>query len=158
MSRIRGIVILLLTALVGCNEPTSVNSGLDVSLSADRQVVTPSTPAVITITVVNRGDRTVKVMDPRGYACMPAYSVETEQGSAVPAPSRGLCALPAYLPVSLEPGASMTIHDSWSGEASDGRLGNTPLPPGRYRLAAHVAAGSEFLGSPPVVISVAATN
>jgi hypothetical protein len=158
MSRVRGIVILLLTALVGCNEPTSVDGGLDVSLSTDRQVVTPSTPAMITITVVNRGDRTVKAMDPRGYACMPAYSVATEQGASVPAPSSGFCAAVAYLRVSLEPGESMTIRDTWSGEASDGRLGNTPLPAGRYRLATRVAAGSELLGSAPVVMSVAASN
>jgi hypothetical protein len=158
MSRIRGIVIPLLAGLVGCNDPTSVNKSLDVTLTTDRQVVTPSTPAVITVTIVNHGDRSVEVADPRTYGCMPPYSVETEQGDAVPAPSRGFCAAIAYLPVSLEPGASVTIRDSWSGEGYTGQFANAPLPSGRYRLAARVVAGGGLMSSAPVVISVIAPN
>jgi hypothetical protein len=158
MSRIRGIVIALLTGLAGCNEPTSVSKFVDVSLASDRQVVSPSTPAMITVTVVNHGDRSIDVADPRSYACMPPYSVETEQGDAVPAPSRGLCALPAYPPISLVPGASITIGDSWSGEAHAGQLANAPLPSGRYRLTARVVAARGFLASAPVVVTVIAPD
>jgi hypothetical protein len=154
MSRIRGIVVLLLTGIVGCNEPTTVNNGLDVSLSTDRQYVTPSTPATITVVIVNRSNRTFEMTDPRSYACMPPYSVATEYGDPVPAPSRGFCAAVLYTPVPLDPGATMTLRDTWSGEASDDHLDNTPLAPGRYRLAARVVARDGLLGSEPVVISV----
>jgi len=158
MSRIQGIVIPFFTALVGCNEPTSVDHFLDVSLSTDRQVVSPSTPAAITVTIVNRGDRSVQVADPRSYACMPPYSVETEQGDAVPAPTRGFCDLILYPPVSLDPGARVTIRDSWSGEAYAGQFANAPLPSGRYRLAASVVAGGRLIAGAPVVITVIAPN
>jgi len=158
MSRIRGIVIALWTGLVGCNEPTSVSKFVDVSLASDRQVVSPSTPAAITVTIVNHGDRSVDVADPSSYACMPPYSVETERGDAVPAPSRGLCALPAYPPISLVPGASVTIGDSWSGDAHAGQLENAPLPPGRYRLAARVGVSRGLMASAPVVITVIAPD
>ncbi|HEY7396111.1 MAG TPA: hypothetical protein VH559_14750 [Gemmatimonadaceae bacterium] len=157
MSRIRGIVIALLTGLVGCNEPTSANDFVEVSLTTDRQVVTPSTPAAITVSIVNRSDRSVDVADPRSYACMPPYSVETERGDAVPAPSR-VCDLILYAPVSLAPGASLTIRDSWSGEGYTGQFANAPLPSGRYRLAARVVAGGHLVAGEPVVISLIAPD
>jgi hypothetical protein len=153
MLHARRIAPAFLMAIGACNEPTSVDRFVDVRLSTDREIVSPSTPAVITVVLANHGERTVETSDPRSYACMPPYSVQNEQGDDVPLPAR-FCALVAYAPVSLAPGATMTIRATWSAEKHDGQLKNSPVAPGQYRLAARVPVDRRILTSEPVLVSV----
>jgi len=153
MPHVRRIAPAVLIAISACNDPTSVDRFVDVSLSTDREIVSSSTPAVITVVLANHGQRTVATADPRSYACMPPYTVMNDQGDEVPPPVR-FCALPAYMSVTLAPGATMTIQATWSAERPDGQLTNSPVAPGQYRLAARVFVDRSSLTSEPVLVSV----
>jgi len=157
MLHARRIAPAILVAIGACNDPMGVDRFVDVSLSTDREIVSPSTPAVITVVLANHGNRAVATADPRSYACMPPYTVWNDQGDDVPPPGR-LCALPAYMPVTLAPGETMTIQATWSAEKHDGQLKNSPVAPGKYRLAARVFVDRSSLTSEPVLVTVTAPD
>jgi hypothetical protein len=151
MSRSR---ILLLAAMVsGCRLTTDPIPDLVVSIAAAPAVITPTTPAEITVTAANHGSRSLTI---NVNGCPAPFLVSTAAGDAV-ALTPQLCNL-SLRNKTLVPGEEYTFRASWDGTRSGGAYGATPIlvAPGDYRLVGAVFAGSGVVRSAPVQIRVSA--
>jgi hypothetical protein len=147
------LALALCSLLASCMSITDANRAIVVNLSVDRSVVSPATPAAVTVTMVNYGAKTIEVAHPNSYGCVPPFEVADASGRAVQLPGR-LCAMPAFVPVKLAPGDSLTIRSRWSADQADSAYQPVPVPPGAYRLSARVSSEHGFITSPPVSLLV----
>jgi hypothetical protein len=154
MSPLKLALALCLT-LGACKSLTDANRAIVVNLSVDRAVVSPATPAAVTVTMVNYGAKTIEVAHPDSYGCVPPFEVADASGRTVQLPGR-LCAMPAYAPVKLAPGDSLMIRSRWSAEQADSAGKTVPVSPGDYRLSARVVSEHGFITSPAVSLLVPA--
>jgi hypothetical protein len=129
-----------------------VSSEVSITVATDRTAIETVDSVRVTVTIVNRGSRTVETWDPRSYACISPYRVTDPGGAAVPLPGR-FCLAIGYARKQLAPGDSVTILDRWRGDLQDAG-GVKPAPPGRYQIAAHVFVENRELGSAPVEIQL----
>lgn len=144
----------LVAASSACDGPTSVNDQLDVTLTIDRTVITPGSPANVTVVVRNRGRQTVEIAPPQAYSCFPPYDVLDARDTPVTLPGR-YCLTIGYAPYALAPGASVAITDVWSGDASDGSgNGATAVAPGKYRIRARVTGIGDIITGSATTVSV----
>jgi hypothetical protein len=88
---------------------------------------------------------------------MPPFEVTESSGRKVELPGR-ICALPAFAPVLLRPGATLSVQGRWAADRADGNgiTDVAPVTPGEYRLTARVFGAKRVLTSPPIVVTVIA--
>lgn len=152
MKRLLPVMCLVLGA---CQTPTDVGRQLKITVAVDHEILSPQNPVAVTITVVNLGSTDVTTADPHTYACGPAYAVEDDQGRDIALPGR-VCTLALYSPVTLRPGDSVVVHDSWAGTMAGAADGAVPVAAGRYQIFARVLAGGSVRTSDPIGVSVSA--
>jgi hypothetical protein len=157
MRRATRLLSVACLVLCACQSPTDPAEQLFVTLSTDRQVVSPGHPVEITITVVNLGPSIVRTADPGTYACAHGYSITDGEGHSLRLPEQ-ICAAIGLSPRTLGPGESLVIHDRWEATESSGSLGATPVAPGTYRLAARVIGQHREATSEPVTLVVSTTG
>jgi hypothetical protein len=147
-------LIVASAALSACTSSTEAHAPLlDIAMSVDRTIVTSNTPVNVTISITNRGSEDVQVADPRTYACFPPFRVLDRFASAVDLPGRA-CFTVAYADVTIDPGATLTLVDRWTGLRANGSADPVPAAPGEYQIAAQVLVGHEFRTSAPRTIVV----
>ncbi len=155
MARVAQFLPILCVALGACRLTTEAQNHLDVVLSVDRAVVSPSNDVGITVRVTNRGPGFAQTTNPLSYGCARAYVILDESGGVIPLPDR-VCGMNLYADLDLAPGDSVVIHDRWSADRTDGAHGALPVALGRYRLVAQVWGEQRVLASDPVSVTVAA--
>lgn len=151
---LRSVCVLCVATLFACDDPTSVNDQLGVTLSVERATITSGRAANVTVVVRNRGPRTLDVAPAEAYACLPPYVVYDMNDVSITLPGR-ICSLADYALHSLAPGDSLVIHDQWAGDKSNGTVnGSMAVAPGQYRVRARVTGELEILMSAPTTVSV----
>jgi len=145
--------LLLATLVSGCRLTTDPIPDLVVSIAAAPAVITPTTPAAITVVVTNQGSRSVIV---NVNECPAPFEVSTVAGAAV-ALTPQICIL-SIQNQKLAPGKEYTFLSSWDGTRSGGDFGAAPVPvaPGEYRLVGAVLSESGVVRSRPLQIRVSA--
>ncbi len=141
-------------ALLGCNgHPTEAAAQLQVTITADRERLSPSEPAAVTVTITNRGRGSIAMPDPRSLRCSPLYRVFDGADREVQLPDR-FCTLPAYPPRMLRTGESIAITDQWAGTARGDDRTAIPVAPGSYRLVGRVVFIQQEYTSPAISVTV----
>jgi hypothetical protein len=139
-----------------CSSPTDVNDQLDVTLRVDRAVVTPTSPAEITVVIRNRGPRTVLVASPDSYACFRPYIVHDLNNQPITLPGR-FCLAISNAQLALATGDSAVVRDSWSGDAGDSNGDTRKVAAGQYNIRAQVMSEGRFATSAPATVVVVRT-
>lgn len=156
LTSLRRVVLCLSAplALLGCNDnPTEAAAQLQVTITADREMLSPTDPAAVTVTITNRGRGSIAMTDPRSLRCSPLYRVFDGADREVQLPDR-FCTLPAYPPRMLRTGESIAITDQWAGTARGDDRTSIPVAPGSYRLVGRVVFIQQEYTSPAISLTV----
>ena len=114
--------------LSGCRLFTRPEPQLDARIRIDKPVLTVSEALLVTVTVINRGDKEALAAPPISYGCEPAFRLRTSGGLDLASPPV-VCPLVAYVLVRSPPGDSIVSQRQWLPTSANG-----PLPPGMYQL------------------------
>ena len=118
------LAVLASAALASCDGATEVSEIVDVTVEVDQPFVAKNKPVGVTVTVTNRGRRTVTVTS---KGCPSPFDITDSSGSRVgPAPQ--LCTLELVL-TRLAPTENLSFTRLWDGDG---------LPIGEYRILGRV--------------------
>jgi len=141
--------------LLGCHDgPTETAGQLHVTIAADRDHLSLTEPANVTVTITNRGRRSITVPDPRSLRCTPPYRVLDGTDREVQLPDR-ICTAEAYPPQTLRVGESMVVTDQWAGTARGDDRNAIPVRPGSYRLLGRIVLTQQEYTSAAISVTVA---
>lgn len=141
-------------ALLGCDyAPTESAGQLAITIAADRDRLSPASPASLTVTITNRGRGSASVPDPRSLRCSPPYRVFDAADREVPIPDR-VCTLQGFPPRTLRAGESLVVRDEWAGTTRGGDRTAIPVAPGSYRLRGRIVLSRHEYASPAIEVTV----
>lgn len=146
----RAAAWLAFAMLSGCRLFTRPEPQLDARIRIDKSVLTVSESLLVTVTVINRGDKEALASPPNSYGCEPAFRLRTSGGSDLASPPV-FCSLVGYILVRIPPGDSIVIQRQWPPTSASG-----PLPPGMYQLVSRAFGDGNELVSAPVAFTIAA--
>lgn len=147
----RAAACLALAMLAGCRLFTDPKPQLVATVTIDRPTLTVA-ESLVTVTVINRGDKDALASPPDSYGCEPAFSVRSAGGMDLGSPPV-VCLLVLYGQVHIPPGDSIIIQRHWIPTSATG-----PLPPGLYQLLSRAFGDGKVLVSSPVAFTILAAQ
>jgi hypothetical protein len=141
-----------LLALAGCNSPTQLAGGVELSISVERAEFRAGQTNLVTVTARNGGDRAVKIY---GNNCPPVYVViDANENIVGPRALGALCTL-ALKVVTLEPGGTYDFRHNWPGDGAGRRDASAGLlTPGAYKLRAIVTGENVWAETPLLPVRI----
>lgn len=145
----RAAACLALAMLSGCRLLTGPEPRLIAKISIDKPALTVAESMLVTVTVINRGDKEALASSPLSY-CEPAFRVRSAGGLDLGSPPV-VCSLVGYSQAHIPPGDSIVIQRQWSPTSANG-----PLLPGAYQLVSQAFGDGKELVSAPVAFTITA--
>jgi hypothetical protein len=136
--------------LIGCRFFTGPEPRLIAKISIDQPALTVAESLLVTVTVINRGDKEALASSPPSYDCEPAFRVRSAGGLDLGSPPV-VCSLVGYFLVTIQPGDSIVIQRRWPPTSANG-----PLLPGAYQLVSQAFGDGKELVSAPVAFTIMA--
>jgi hypothetical protein len=141
---------LALALLSDCRLFNDPEPQLIAKISIDKPALTVAEFMLVTVTVINRGDKEALASSPQSYDCEPAFRVRSAGGLDLGSPPV-VCSLVGYSQAHIPPGDSIVIQRQWSPTSANG-----PLLPGAYQLVSQAFGDGKELVSAPVAFTITA--
>jgi hypothetical protein len=139
-----------LAMLSACRLFTGPEPRLIANIRIDKPALTVAEVLLVTVTVINRGDKEALASSPLSYDCESAFRVRSAAGLDLSLPPV-VCTLQGYSQAHIPPGDSIVIQRHWMPTSANG-----PLPPGAYQLVGQAFGDGKELVSAPVDFTVTA--